>query len=154
MATDNTSTAPPRTIWSEFETWAPPFKPWQKFALCNIIRTGSLSEDQTGSTYVQFLYDNELGSAPEPPLDIPATAAGRPATPPQGATTLKALSDLRGANALPATASLAFSGGLTDVYGGNGVGKSGFARVLSSGCFRRNPPTVLPNICADGPSLR
>jgi hypothetical protein len=151
MATDSTNTDSPRTIWSEFETWSALFKPWQKFALCNIIRTGSLTDDQIGSAYAQFLYDHDLGIAPEPSLDIPATAAGRPATAPQGATALKALSDLRGVNALPATAALVFSSGLTVIYGGNGVGKSGFARVLSSGCFCRNPPTVLPNIYADGP---
>jgi hypothetical protein len=51
MDTDDVSGALLRTIWSEFETWAAPFKPWQQFTLCNIIRVGPLSDEQIGSAY-------------------------------------------------------------------------------------------------------
>ncbi len=151
MNTQPASAELPRTIWSEFEGWAAPFKPWQRFVLSTIIRSVALTDDQVGAAYSQYLYDHELGPAPQPALDIPVALAGRPATALRGTTYLKALSNLRGANALPATAALVFSPGLTVIYGGNGVGKSGFARVLSSACFCRNRPTVIPDIYANGP---
>lgn len=140
----------PRTIWSEFETWAEPFQPWQRYALCQAIREGVLSDHQIEDTYGQFLFDHGLGPAPSPPLEIPAAIAGRPATALQQVSKLKALTNLRGVNALSADAALTFSPGLTVIYGGNGVGKSGFARILSSGCFCRNRPTIHPNIYAEG----
>jgi AAA domain len=142
---------PSRNIWSELENWAAPFKPWQRFALFNIIRTGPLSEEQIEQIYSQFLSDHKLGLAPTPALEIPTALSGRPATASLEAVFLKTICNLQGANALPASAKLEFSSGLTVIYGSNGAGKSGFARVLASGCFCRNAPEILPNIYADGP---
>ncbi|MDE0507894.1 MAG: AAA family ATPase, partial [Gammaproteobacteria bacterium] len=56
------------------------------------------------------------------------------------------ISDLRAINALPATAELTFLPTLTVVYGGNGVGKSGFTRILSNVCFSRTQHPILPNV--------
>ena len=150
MSMTGDAVAAPRTIWAEFEDWAADFKPWQRFVLCTSVRSGVLTEEQVGRAYAQFLHDHELAEAPDPPLEIPAAIAGRPATSARNAAHLRGLSNLRGVNALPGEAALTFSPGLTVIYGGNGVGKSGFARILSRGCFCRNKPTIHPNIYAEG----
>ena len=49
---------------------------------------------------------------------------------------LRRIGDLCAINALPAGGELRFSPTLTVVYGGNGVGKSGYTRILSNVCFQ------------------
>ncbi|MFB4166162.1 AAA family ATPase [Alteribacillus sp. JSM 102045] len=51
-------------------------------------------------------------------------------------------------NALSQNQSITFSPNLTLVYGENGSGKSGFSRLLSTGCVSR----VLPNLKGDSES--
>ena len=51
---------------------------------------------------------------------------------------------------MPPTAALTFSPGLTVVYGCNGAGKSGFARILSNVCFSRARHAILPNVYEPG----
>ena len=36
------------------------------------------------------------------------------------------------------------------MYGGNGVGKSGFTRILSNVCFSRSQHPILPNVYDQG----
>ncbi len=74
---------------------------------------------------------------------------------PQVATTavnLRAIHDAENINALKAGERLTFDkAGLTVVYGDNGSGKSGYARVLKKVCRARTPPKgdlILPNIYA------
>ena len=64
------------------------------------------------------------------------------------AVTLKAIEDLKNINAIPDGASLCFGHqGLTVVYGENGAGKSGYARVLKRACQARDTnERLLPNI--------
>src|SRR5215470_3919748 len=57
---------------------------------------------------------------------------------------------LQAINALPPSAALTFSRGLTVVYGCNGAGKSGFARILSNVCFSRARHQILPNVYKPG----
>jgi len=48
-------------------------------------------------------------------------------------------------NALPDGSALTFAPGLTVIYGRNGAGKTGFARVIANACFSRHRPEILPN---------
>ncbi len=89
------------------------------------------------------------GPVPTPvalaPTDLPAssTASG-------SAVTLLALHDLENVNALLTGQKLTFNpSGLTIVYGTNGTGKSGYARVLKRLCRARgNVAPILPNVFA------
>jgi gas vesicle protein len=63
---------------------------------------------------------------------------------------LTRIGNLRAVNALPNAAALTFSPALTVIYGGNGTGKSGFARLLSTVCFSRVQYRILPNVYEDG----
>lgn len=63
------------------------------------------------------------------------------------AVNLLAVTETRNVNALARNGSLTFAlAGLTVVYGANGSGKSGYARVLKQACFARDKrEKVLPN---------
>lgn len=136
----------PTTVWSQLDEWARGFKPWQRFVLSNAIRSGQLTDQQVDQAYSLFLHDNSLGDAPDPPIDIPATITGQPASSAPAPIWLKRITGLRAINALPVTAELNFSSALTVVYGGNGAGKSGFTRILSNVCFSRAQHPILPNV--------
>ena len=142
---------PPVTIWHELDTWARDFKQWQRFVLANAVRLGRLTDEQVDQAYSLFLHDNHLGNAPDPPIEVPAAITGRPASAAPTPIWLARIGDLRAINALPATAELTFSPTLTVVYGGNGVGKSGFTRILSNVCFSRTQHPILPNVHDEEP---
>jgi len=137
---------PPATIWNQLDAWAQDFKPWQRFVLSNAVRVGRLTDDQVDQAYKQLLQDNGLGEAAIPPIEVPAAITGRPAEAAPAPMWLTRIGDLCAINALPAAAELTFSPALTVVYGGNGVGKSGFTRILSNVCFSRTQHPVLPNV--------
>jgi uncharacterized protein with PIN domain len=143
---DATTPAQPATIWTELDAWAQDFKPWQKFVLANAVRHGSLTDQQIDQAYRLFLNDNELSEAPDPPIEVPEAITGRPAAATLTPIWLKRIDSLRAVNALREDAELVFSPSLTVVYGGNGVGKSGFTRILTNVCFSRTQHPILPNI--------
>ena len=136
----------PLTIWHELDIWARDFETWQRFVLANAVRLGPLTDEQIDQAYSLFLHDNNLGNVPDPMIEIPAAITGRPAAAAPTPIWLTRIGDLRAINALPAAAELNFSPSLTVVYGGNGVGKSGFTRILSNVCFSRTQHPILPNI--------
>lgn len=59
---------------------------------------------------------------------------------------LKEVSTLTHVNALPSDQTLVFGKNLTLIYGENGSGKSGYARLFSSACFSRGDKNILPNL--------
>jgi hypothetical protein len=76
-----------------------------------------------------------------------------PANPGQGAAvSLVSIADADGVNNLAPGQTLAFEQqGLTIIYGDNGAGKSGYARVLKRACRARQPGKIEPNIYASSP---
>ena len=147
MAGEDDGDTPARNIWDELEIWAHGFAPWQKLSLAYAIRHGSLSEPQIDEIYAVFLHGGGLG--PDPAVTIPAAITGRPASGALAPIRLTRIDNLRDVNALPNSATLTFSPGLTVIYGGNGAGKSGFARLLSNVCFSRAQYRILPNVYED-----
>jgi hypothetical protein len=144
MAGGENESTPTRNIWQELEEWASGFAPWQKLSLAYAIRHGVLNDAQIDEAYAVFLHDNGLGD--DPGIGIPTAITGRPATGALAPIRLTRIDNLRDVNALSNAAALTFSAGLTVIYGGNGTGKSGFARVLSNVCFSRAQHRILPNV--------
>jgi hypothetical protein len=153
MDREQETNPPPTTIWNQLDAWAQGFRPWQRFVLANAVRTGRLTDEQINQAYGLFLRDNNLADASEPAIEVPSAITGRPACADPVPIWLKRVGDLQGVNALPTTAELTFSPALTVIYGANGVGKTGFTRILSNICFSRTQPPILPNIYDDQPSV-
>jgi hypothetical protein len=75
--------------------------------------------------------------------DFPAVAAV------EDARTLVAIRDLRNVNALRSGQSLTLGPRLTVVYGDNGSGKSGYARVLKKVYRARVVEEILGDVCSE-----
>jgi hypothetical protein len=144
----NESTFASRSIWEELEIWSRGFAPWQRLLLAAAIRSGNISAGTLDQAYSLFLAQHDLAKKPEPYPGIPISVTGR-ATKTSNRARLRRVHSCSGINRLPYSSQLTFSDGVTVIYGGNGVGKSGFARVLSNACFSRQQHPIYPDIFDD-----
>lgn len=144
MSNEEHSTSSP-SIWSALELWSKSFSPWQKLLLATAVRSGTVPQAVIVQAYNLLLADHGLGEVPKPEIEIPTSITGKEVdnTP---SPKLLGIHSPSGINRLPLTAKLTFADGLTIVYGGNGVGKSGFARVLSNACFSRQQHPIYPDV--------
>lgn len=92
------------------------------------------------------------GASPAPE---PFERSHLPATPGQDEpVTLVSISEIAGANLLAGGQTLHFEPkGLTVIYGDNGAGKSGYARILKRACRARHAGKIEPNAYADADAV-
>lgn len=134
-----------RSVWAAIDAWASELKRWQRAILSDAIKSRTLSADAINRIYVLFLEDHLLQSA-NGNIVVKVDVSGRPSEPLSGALHLQRIDGLDGVNALPNNAALTFASSLTVIYGRNGAGKSGFARLLANVCFSRHKPRIIGNI--------
>lgn len=123
--------------------WSADIPAWQRDALRRLCGQAKL-EPADLTSLVSICKGAEEGS----PLD--ATHVRDPAAS-HAVVSLGALHGLSNVNALASGERLSFGkSGLTVIYGDNGAGKSGYARVLKQLCRARSPKgeAILPNIYA------
>lgn len=139
------------TIWQALDAWSREMPRWQKYVVGTAASQGKLKREQIDVAYELFLIDNKLGEpkegAEEP--EVPA-ALGRPKEALTEKLLLKFVDSMVGVNALPENSKMTFGEGLTVIYGENGVGKTGFSRLLSNACFSRQQPDILGDIYSPG----
>lgn len=134
------------TILDEVRAWSRGQVDWQREAVARLDEAGSLSANDDADLLA--ILKSQHGIAD--PDGRTARAAGGEvpvrdqAGPPVG---LLAIRSPRNVNALAPNGNLTFSAsGLTVIYGSNGSGKSGYARVLKQACFARDKSEkVYPN---------
>jgi len=139
------SPEPPVSIWQELERWSRSFAKWQKLLLASAVRNGVIPDAVIAQAYAVFLAEHGLGPMPDPEPEIPSSITGREHAG-SARRLLKRVYSPSGVNRLPASSELSFASGLTVIYGGNGVGKSGFARILSNACFSRQRHPIYPDV--------
>lgn len=137
------------TIWEALDQWGGGLADWQRFILAHAVRDGVLSDARIGEAYRLFLRDLGLADTNEPLPEVPPSITGRPEQGTASPLRLVKVGNFVNINAIPSTSEMTFGDGLTIIYGGTGAGKTGFARLMSSACFSRSRPTILPNIYAD-----
>ena len=126
-------------------TWSHDCPEWQRDALRRLCVKGELDDDDLNELTALCKGKGE-GSTPLAVDHLPDPGAA--------ATTvnLRAIHGAENINALKPGERLTFDkAGLTIVYGDNGAGKSGYARILKKACRARMPPKgdrILPNIYA------
>lgn len=116
---------------------------WQRQALKMLVQNPVLTADQLTSLY-QLAVDGNTASDPIEEADVRSPMSA------SAVVNLKAVKNPQDVNALASDQSLSFDqSGLTIVYGDNGAGKSGYARILKQACRARlepRPAPILPNI--------
>jgi hypothetical protein len=129
------------TLEADLVSWAAARPDWQRDVLSRLCRQESFNE-----AAIADLADRLTAGLVTPDVtltipDIPGTSVT------SAGVRLAALHDLTGVNALAPAQRLSFGPtGLTVVYGDNGSGKSGYARVLKAAAGSRVREDILNNV--------
>ncbi|MCZ2847417.1 AAA family ATPase [Modestobacter sp. VKM Ac-2978] len=133
------------SIEDEITAWAATRPVWNTQVL-QALMTGAVISDETVASIADHLVDGSP-VALAPALPVPAGAA----TTGTNTVTIHGISNTQDVNALARDQHLTFApAGVTVVYGENGSGKSGYARLLKSAVRARHREDVLPDIFAEG----
>lgn len=129
--------------------WSKTLPMWQQEALQRLFAKDDLEDADHDQLLDLLKHEHQLGPAPVwqvQPLSADHLQAGFGGDP----VKLLSMSNLRDVNGFPDGRTLTFAPtGLTIVFGENGAGKSGYARVLKSACKARKNETVLGNAFAN-----
>lgn len=144
MATD--AAAKKVSIWEALDNWGKSLPGWQKFTVSCAVRDGTLSNERIEEAYAIYLRGAQLTTDTAPLAAIPDSITGRADGTDSSPVLIAGIKNPVNVNAIPRNAELKFGNGLTVVYGHNGAGKSGFARIMAAACFSRSRQRILPNV--------
>lgn len=152
----NTLPTAPASPFASILGWSATWPDWQRDALRRIIGTGPLTADDVRTLASMCRAKHGLvpatGTAPTPsPLTAAHTPGGADGT---TSVSLKRLSAVTNVGRIPSDQEIVFgtAPGLTVIYGENGAGKSGYARVIKRACRARGTPQeIKPNAFAAAP---
>ena len=144
---DASQTLDPRRLLID---WANKQDSWVRCLVGHIVASQRpISDGQATELFEQFLAEKGFrGFLPEIEPDLPYPKAGSARL---DLLRLLALSNVSGVNALSPGATIEFSPGLTILYGENGTGKTGYARILKRISAVQYPEEILPNIYSTVP---
>lgn len=127
--------------------WANKQDSWVRRLVGHILASQQpLGQDELADLYKTFLAEKGFdGTRPATEPALSYSPAARAAT---ERLRLRRLSDVNGVNALTPGSVIDFSDGLTILFGENGTGKTGYARILKRLAAVRQVEDILPNITA------
>jgi len=135
-------------LLDEILAWTQTLPLWQQDAARRLFQKPSgLSQDDYAELYSLLKKAHGFSS----PVELAPVLLSRThlptSTAPESRVVLKAVRDLKHVNCIAPDQTLPFEeSGMTIIYGGNGSGKSGYARVLKRACrCRDQQEKVLPN---------
>jgi hypothetical protein len=139
------TTAQPKSVFEMILKWSLDRPLWQRDALRRIVAKGTLLPEDVAELVQLCLKgrgakDIELTATLLAAEHMPAVAAA------EAAISLTSIAGVAGVNRLASGQTLSFEPtGITVIYGDNGVGKSGYARILKRACRARSVGELLPN---------
>ena len=132
--------------------WANTGDEWIRRIVRQVLSSSDqLSESEQALTYQLLLEEkgiNDRTLATEPPLASPAQHLAQPEP-----FHLTRISNVRGVNALVEGEHIDFGPGLTLLYGENGMGKTGYSRILKRMAGSRSAEDILANVNLEGDPL-
>lgn len=133
------------TIGDDITAWAKSRPLWQQEILQTLAAGDPITEANIAAA-IDALLNPPDTCGPAKPLNLALASAD------ELTVTLAALRSCKGINALTDDQELGFStAGLTVVYGDNGSGKSGYARLVKEAVGARHPAQILPDVFEDRP---
>jgi hypothetical protein len=144
-------TTTPKTVLESILAWSQDRPMWQRDALRRIVGKGRLEADDLKE--LLDLCKQGRGAKHIGLNASPLAKVHLPANPGQGAAvSLAAITEVDGVNNLAPGQTLIFKpNGITIIYGDNGAGKSGYARILKRACRARDAGKIEPNVYAQQP---
>lgn len=135
---------PEIAVYQEILDWSANRPPWQQDALRRLVTQGQLDE----SDIIELASLCKAKEGLEDPQEHKPLKEGHlPIVDAAGdAVRLTQLTHQRGVNALAPNQTIEFGPNLTIVYGDNGAGKSGYARILKRACRARGSDPILGNV--------
>lgn len=135
-----------KSVESFLLDWSNNLPEWERFLLCKIVSHEEVSDEVIDYAYKllkkeQNLFDDQIDPIT---FSFPCITSEN-----QGDTCkiiLKKISDAKHINALVEGQCIEVNPQLTVIYGGNGSGKSGYARILADAGFTRGDHAVLRNV--------
>lgn len=142
-----TATVQPKTVLEMILEWSEGRPAWQRDALRRIVQSQKLDEDDIAELTALCKRGRTPAALQSGPAPQPLEKTHLPANPGAGASvSVTAVKDVAAVNNLAPGQTLAFApSGITVVYGDNGAGKSGYARLLKRACRARHSEMILPN---------
>lgn len=138
------------TLFKDVLTWAQGRPWWQQQALSKLAAGETISDGAC-----QTIAKSLLGEPPEQPDDGWLGELKQPIDSANEQVKLIALRGVENVNRLAAGQEITFSpDGVTVVYGHNGSGKSGYARLIQSMVRTRHQSKILPDVFATNPGKR
>lgn len=132
----------PKTVPEHLLEWSVKRPMWMRDTLRRIVQTGKVTDSELPE--VLSMLKEDQGGPKSSIVAVPFSKQHLPSNPGAGdSVSLLELSGVKGINNLASGQLLQFSPGLTIIYGDNGSGKSGYARILKRSCRARNPGNAL-----------
>jgi energy-coupling factor transporter ATP-binding protein EcfA2 len=147
----NKTTVVQKTVLEAVLEWSLDRPLWQRDALRRIIAQGNVKQEDVAQLVELCKVDH--GATPGELIAVPLAKTHLPAVPAESAAlTLLSVADVRDANNLAPGQTLAFEPkGITIIYGDNGAGKSGYARILKRACRARHAGKIEANVYGNQP---
>jgi hypothetical protein len=139
---------PTKTVLEIILEWSNDRPAWQRDALRRIVQAKKLAATDIAELVALCKRGRTEKPAESDPAPKPLEVGHLPASPGAGASVvLTAVKDVLAVNNLAPGQTLSFApAGVTGVYGDNGAGKSGYARILKRVCRARHSEAILPNV--------
>lgn len=132
------------TLETEVKKFANRLPYWAKFLAEKILSGNTISDNDIDTSYSYLLEELKLKEETEKPeiaINYNATTGNY-----KPDLILTKLENVEGVNALTENQTIHFSPNLTIIYGSNGLGKSGYARLLKKAFYSKAPEDILQNI--------
>lgn len=134
-------------IMSKIIEWGTTLPLWEQLALRKILEGEKFTDDTFNELLELLLEEAELTDSKkertQPTLEI---YANRTDSQTAGKALLHQVSNLKNINALVSDQKLEFGERATVIFGENGSGKSGYARLIASAAFTRGDKEILRNV--------
>jgi energy-coupling factor transporter ATP-binding protein EcfA2 len=134
----------------EIHVWASELQYWEQYLASKILDKQKIGEDEIKTAYSLFLEDNSLTNKTIKREVITLQGSEASEFIIDSNFALKEIKDIKGVNALKENQSVPISSGLTIIYGDNGVGKSGYIRLMNNAFVSRGDKNMVPNIYLSG----
>lgn len=133
-----------KSLIEEIHDWIGGLEYWEQSLAIKILSKQTITDDDLKLAYKYFLEDNGLAAkkTAQPKIKIAANSSATSADD----FFLSEIKGIKGINALKNEQSIPISENLSIIYGDNGVGKSGYIRILNNAFLSRGDKTLHNNI--------